>query len=133
MIRNVKTCLLKDVTNVLVGHDINQYRGWLRDVGNCGLAFAGDAPVFTSFYRMLIRFGTNSNYNGKDASWSAYGRLSRNMCIDATRPDDEGRYSFWKQTGINPDAQVELENYFNQAVWGGDKRQFINNLTHILK
>jgi len=133
MIRNVKTCLLKDVTNVLVGHDINQYRGWLRDVGNCGLAFAGDAPVFTSFYRMLIRFGTNSNYNGKDASWSAYGRLSRNMCIDATRPDDEGRYSFWKQTGINPDAQVELENYFNQAVWGGDKRQFINNRTHILK
>lgn len=133
MVRNVKTCLLKDVTNVLVGHDIQCYRGWLRDVGNCGLAFAGDAPVFHAFYRMLIRFGNDSKYNGHDAIWNAYGRLSRNMSMDFKSPDAKGRYSFWIQTGISPDAQVELENYFNLAVWGGDKRQFIYNLETLLK
>lgn len=133
MIRNVKTCLLKDVTSVNFGHDLVQYRSWLHDVAQCGLAFAGDCPVFCKFYRMLARFGHAGNYTNKGHEWSAYGRLSRHLLITETEPDAHGRYSFWLQTGISPDAQIELENYFDQAVWGNDKRQFINNLHSLLK
>lgn len=133
MVRNVKTCLLKDVTNVNNGHDEKQYRAWLKDVANCGIAFAGDCPVFCKFYRMLARFGVEGNYNGKGHEWSCYGRLSKHLSLTSNTPDDVGRYSFWLQTGISPDAQVELENYFDQAVWGDDKRQFINNLETLIK
>lgn len=133
MVRNVKTCLLKDVTNVNNGHNEKTYRAWLSDVAKCGLAFAGDCPVFCAFYRMLARFGVDGNYNGKGHEWAAYARMSKHMGIQATSPDDTGRYSFWLMTGISPDAQVELENYFNLAVWGHDKRQFITNLHLLLK
>jgi len=82
---------------------------------------------------MLARFGVDGNYNGKGHEWSCYGRLSKHLSLTSTAPDDIGRYSFWLQTGISPDAQVELENYFDQAVWGDDKRQFISNLETLLK
>lgn len=133
MVRNVKTCLVKDVTALAVGHDVVQYRAWISDVAACGLAFCADVPVLGSFYRMLQRFGQPGNYNGKDALFSAYRTLSKNAHSTHTAPDTCGRYSFWLQTGINPDAQEQLENYFDAGVWGGDKRQFINNLHTLLK
>lgn len=133
MIRNVKTCLLKDVTAISFGHDVTQFRSWLADVSACGLSFCADVPVMGAFYRMLQRFGVAGNYSGKDAIFSAYRTLSKNACIQADTPDDQGRFSFWKQTGIHPDAQCQLEQYFDNGVWGGDKRQFINNLHTLIK
>jgi len=133
MIRNVKTCLLKDVTAVSLGHDITQYRAWLADVSACGLSFCADVPVMGAFYRMLQRFGDKGNYNGRDAMFNCYRTLSKNAQINYTEPDATGRFSFWKQTGIHPDAQLQLEKYFDDGIWGGDKRQFINNLHHIIK
>jgi hypothetical protein len=133
MVRNVKTCLVKDVTALAVGHDVTQYRSWIADVASCGLSFCADVPVLGAFYRMLQRFGQPGNYNGKDALFSAYRTLSKNAHSDCDTPDSSGRYSFWLQTGIHPDAQEQLERYFDTSVWGGDKRQFISNLHQLLK
>jgi hypothetical protein len=133
MVRNVKTCLVKDVTALAIGHDLVQYRAWLADVSACGLAFCADVPVMGAFYRMLQRFGQPGNYNGKDAMFSAYRTLSKNAKSQFETPDSRGRYSFWLQTGIHPDAQMQLEKYFDNGIWGGDKRQFISNLHTILK
>jgi len=127
MVRNVKACLLKDVTAVNLGHDVKAYRAWLFDVANCGLAFSADVPVLGAFYNMLHRFGVQGNYNSKDAIFNSYSVLSKGVHLTASLPDAVGRFSFWKQTGIHPDAQLQLENYFCSAVWGDDKRQFINN------
>lgn len=133
MVRNIKTCLLKDVTAVNLGHDIDMYKSWLFDVAGCGQTFAGDVPVLGSFYRMLKRFGVEGNYHDKDARFSCYRTLSKGMHIPFVTPDDYGRYSFWLQTNIHPDGQIALEDYFDNAVWGGDKRQFIENYSHIIK
>lgn len=133
MVRNVKTCLLKDVTAVNLGHDVGMYRAWLADVAGCGQTFAGDVPVLGSFYNMLKRFGVEGNYHDKDHQFSCYRTLSKNCHIPFDAPDDHGRYSFWLQSGINPDGQLALEEYFDNAVWGGDKRQFIENHDHIIK
>jgi len=134
MIRNVKTCLLKDVTAVNLGHDVLAYQRWLKSISDCGLAFCADVPVLGSFYRMLGRFGKDGALmDGKRSAFNAYATLSKNAKITFNQPDDYGRYSFWLQTGIHPDAQVELENYFDNSIWGGDKRQFINNYSHIIK
>lgn len=132
MVRNIRTCLLKDVTNVSVGIDTRQYRAWLFDVAACGQSFCADVPVMGDFYRMLHRFGEKGRYNGDDAMFNCYRTLSRNAKSTAVAPDDDARYSFWLQTGINPDAQKHMEEYFQNSVWGGDKRQFINNIHYLL-
>lgn len=133
MVRNVKTALLKDVTSVNLGHDIGAYQRWLKDVSMCGMAFAGDVPVFGEFYKMLRRFGKEGSINANiNTEFDSHHTLSRNCHIPHSTPDDVGRYSFWKQTGIHPDAQEQLENYFAQAVWGGDKRQLVYNYSTLI-
>lgn len=134
MVRNVKTCLLKDVTNVLLGHDVNAYRVWLRGIASCGKTFSGDTPVLGSFYRMLNRFSVEGRLSHTmNSAFDAYSRLSHSCRIAYDQPDDVGRYSFWLQTGIHPDAQLLLEDHFNNSVWGGDKRQLINNYHQLIK
>lgn len=133
MVRNVKTCLLKDVTSVNLGHDVTQYRAWLADIAGCGLSFAADVPILGAYYRMLQRFGQAGRYHGDDSMFNCYRTLSKNSRISSTVPDALGRYSFWLQTGIHPDGQQAIENYFEEAIWGGDKRQLINNIHYILK
>jgi hypothetical protein len=129
MVRNPKTCLTKDVTCVNLGHDIESYRHLLRDIGTCGSATCADIPVMGSFYRMLVRFGVAGNYSGKwDSEYSYYHRSSLNAHAKFDSPDHYGRYSFWKMSGISPDAQLAIESYFDTSVWGADKRQFINQL-----
>lgn len=133
MVRNVKTCLLKDVTAVQLGHDVVQYRAWLANIASCGTSFACDVPIMGAFYQMLDRFGKAGKYNGHDSAFDCYRRLSKNAKCLATTPDAEGRYSFWKQTGIHPDGQIAAEEYFNAAIWGDDKRQFIENVHTLIK
>lgn len=134
MVRNVKTCLLKDVTSVQLGHDINAYRIWLRGIANCGKTFSADVPVLGAFYRMLYRFSQEGKLSETTISkFDAYHTLSKSCHIPYESSDADGRYSFWKQTGIHPDAQLELESYFDNSIWGGDKRQVIDNFHTIIK
>lgn len=134
MVRNVKTCLAKDVTCVSLGHNVNEYRRWLRDIGSCGLATCADIPVLGEFYRMLQRFGVDGNYGGSfDNEYKWYKLSSRNAQCKFFTPDSYGRYSFWRSTGIVPDAQLELEAYFRNSIWGDDKRQLIENIGDLLQ
>ncbi len=132
MVRNIRTALTKDTTVVNLGHDVEAYRRRLHDVGTCGLAVAADVPVFGAFYRMLKRFGTEGQYQGRDDDYNWYRQASRNAIAKYSHPDPYGRYSFWLSTGISPDAQEELERYFDESVWGDDKRQIIDQHFGIL-
>jgi hypothetical protein len=131
MVRNVKTCMSKDVTCVNLGHNLKQYRVWLSKIGECGSTAAAGVPVLQSFYNMLSRFGTagkldnGANFEG-EYTWQM--KMIKGLGGLSTNIDDTARYSFWMQTGISPDHQCEMEQYFNSSVWGGDKRQLINNL-----
>lgn len=134
MVRNVKTCLTKDVTCVTLGHNIREYRNWLYDVGNCGLATCQDVPVLGSFYRMLKRFGIQGKYTGSfDDSFKWYKISSRNANCPVDTVDDYGRYSFYVSTGMIPDVQIELEHYFDSSIWGADKRQLVENISHLIQ
>ncbi len=135
MVRNVKTCLTKDVTSLNLGHDVKQYRYLLRDIGNCGLATAADVPVLGAFYRMLYRFGEEGKTSRwEHAEYNYYYRSSQNAFCPHDAPDDYGRYSFWKTTGMTPDAQISIEQYFDSSIWGADNRQVIDaNFYELLK
>jgi len=132
MVRNVRTCLVKDCTSVNLGHDVELFRRWLSDVAGCGLAFSADVPVMGSFYRMLKRFGVEGKYEAHTSEFSAYRSMSGGVNLTSDTPDDYGRYSFWLGTGINPDAQIVIEQLFDKAIWGGDKRQLIENIDYII-
>lgn len=127
MVRNVKTCLTKDLTSTNLGHRVDEYRSWLKDVGGCGLAIASDVPVLGSFYRMMERLGESGpRYNGMlDTEYKWYHTITRDCKSRSSTVDDYGRYSFWLSTDITPDQQLELEAHFDQVVWGADKRQLI--------
>jgi hypothetical protein len=130
MVRDVKRALQKDLLVVNLGHRQDEYRRRLMDVGNCGLATSADVPVMGAFYRMLVRFGVTGGYSQSDINeYSFYYTGARNAVCPATSPDDYGRFSFWQSTGITPDAQLELEAYFDASVWGADNRQVITELT----
>jgi hypothetical protein len=129
MVRNVRTALSKDVTVVNLGHRHDQYRSRLYDIGMCGLATCADIPVMGEFYRMLVRLGVPGAYSKWDyEQFDYYYVSSRNAKCAHDRPDDFGRYSFWLSTGILPDAQVAIESYFSESVWGADNRQIIESL-----
>jgi hypothetical protein len=132
MARNVRTALAKDCTSVNLGHNVDLFQRWLNDLSSCGLAFSADLPIMGSFYRMLGRFGTEGNYEGHSTEFSAYRNLSKGVHLEHSTPDANGRYSFWLSTGLTPDQQITIENCFDEAVWGGDKRQLITNIDYIL-
>jgi hypothetical protein len=130
MVRHIDTCMTKDITSVNFGDDVARYRELLFDVGNCGLATSADIPVMGSFYAMLKRFGVEGKEKAREHTY--YYVSAKNAKCHYTKPDHIARYSFYLQTGILPDAQIELEKYFNSSVWGGDKRQLISAKTQSL-
>jgi len=134
MVRNYKTCLSKDLTCINLGHNVGEYRAWLRDVGDCGLAVAADVPVLGAFYSMMTRIGMEGNYSHKgDSDYHWYTLSSRDASCRMTEPDPRGRYSFWLSTGLTPDEQEILEDHIKSFVWGDDKRQLIEALPVLFK
>lgn len=133
MVRNVKTCLSKDLTCVNLGHNEEEYRAWLHDVGTCGSAIANDIPILSEFYSMLRRMGREANYSHKfDNGYRWYYNASKNAHVPLVNtPDDHGRFSFWLSTGISPDLQISLEDILRTATWGASKRQ-LTSVIHSL-
>lgn len=134
MVRNVKTCLSKDLTCVTLGHSEDEYRAWMYDVGNCGLSIAADVPVLGVFYKTMKRLGIDAKYSTKEKDeYLWYRNLTKNCRNTHTTPDAYGRYSFWLSTGISPDEQEVLEDYIGAATWGGNKRQLITTISTLFK
>lgn len=131
MVRKPSVCMTKDVTCVNVGHDVEMYRRLLHMIGDCGLATAADIPVMGSFYRMLKRFGVPGELMNQESFYGYYYRSSFDAVCYNEVPDHHGRYSFWLMSGISPDAQMAIEDYFDHSVWGGDNRQVIDQLLPI--
>lgn len=134
MVRNYKTCLAKDLTCINLGHNVDEYRAWLRDVGNCGLSTAADVPVLGEFYKTLVRIGKDGDYSNKyESDFNWYRLSSRNATSRHQVPDQRGRYSFWLSTGLTPDEQEVIEDYLKTFIWGDDKRQIITTLSTLFQ
>jgi hypothetical protein len=134
MVRNLKTCMTKDVTAISIGHDIEIFQQMLMSIGDCGLATCADVPVLSSFYKMLKRFGKTPKGDFSERGYNYYYRSSRNAKCPTDVTDDQGRFSFYLSSGITPDAQVSIEEYFDTSVWGDhNQRQLICDLDYLLK
>lgn len=123
MIRDPRVTLSKDCYCVKPVRDVNTWNMMRYSISECGLALAGDVPVFNEFYSALGR--------GADLSKRSLRKLMNRgpetgmqfLAIGMHRkyqtPTTTCRVSFAKAFGIWPDEQVAMEEQYRiiQPVW----------------
>jgi len=117
MVRELKA-VVKDAACLCPS--VDGVRAWMGAVGECGLALAGDIPVYGAMYRAYARMGrvarVTGNHNFRNTGMAiACKGMARHMLGDVT---DCARASFFYAFGISPTLQVELEDYYNNIHLG---------------
>ncbi len=113
MVRNPVNCLDKDNTSLKPIRNEREWNTLRKSVSQCGLALAGDMPLFKAFYAMLGR-GAGDRVD-LDSTESGFKILARGMnCADGVITP-EARCSFFRAFNITPDEQVALEGQFDSA------------------
>lgn len=108
MCRDPRIVLDKDLVSV---RPINDRETWAKQasaIADCGLALAGNLPVFCSFYSMI-------HQGKKVARELATGMdyLARGMTGGRSDVHPSARFSFYKAFGITPDEQEALELHYD--------------------
>lgn len=129
MVRDPRTTLDKDLANVNPATnetDFNYLRG---SVGLCGLALAGDVPVYCEFYNSLCHGTWGPKFEKRrveqglrtGAEYLALGMHAKHQA-----PTTEARVSFWRAFGMTPDEQVALEDLYHRwrPVWNTGRTVF---------
>lgn len=126
MIRDPHTTLSKDSMSIIPLESELSYGAWIKAVGECGLALAGDVPIYGSFYNCLVRNGTrlmrgrSSNLHKHQLMASGMTYLAKDMHYKYAPPTQEGRASFYFSYGVLPAVQQDLEAYYDAKIleWG---------------
>lgn len=115
MVRNIPTSLRKDSLCTLSIESAKALRGWMTAVGEGGMSLTGGIPVVQSFYRALCRIGGEvyTKVATECARHSGMALLSKGMERKYSEPSANVRFQVFKAWGILPDAQVELEKYYD--------------------
>lgn len=114
MCRDPRTATVKDGTCRLDVSQVSSMKAWAGSVADCGMALAGDMPIFCSFYPMLQRYAGGSRmdwmvrHSGykNGLQWLSEGMSVRSGVTDASR------LSFWRAWDILPHVQRLIEEYY---------------------
>jgi hypothetical protein len=113
MVRNPHIAVAKDCFSI---HALDRYMGAAKQLtvlAAGGLSLTGGLPVWQSFYRLLAR-----NWCGVVESnivpEGGMAIMSHRMERKISSVHHMTRYSFWRAFGILPDAQLELEAYYDR-------------------
>lgn len=117
MVRNVRTCLIKDPMCLQPINNERSLRKWLWAVGTCGLSLVPGIPILGSFYSVFERHGVRTSKKHilhifKNTSMSE--RLG-SATFTSRQPTPESRASFCTAFGITPDYQIALEKYYDSV------------------
>lgn len=117
MVRNIRQSLAKDSVSIKPLDNELIFRKWCGEVGDCGLSLTGGVPVVAEFYKVLQRAsgGVRSVRLGYDPVFETGMRMmARGMERKDTEVLAKTRVSFYYAFGVQPDTQVEWENYYRQ-------------------
>lgn len=114
MCRNPRTASVKDHMSRLNLNTVKLAKCWAGAVSDCGLALAGDMPIFHQYYDVYHRYsqGTRADWMEKDGRfangmlWLSKRMTRRYGVTDATR------ISFWRAWNILPHEQRAIERYY---------------------
>ncbi len=120
MVRDPRVVLSKDLCVVKPVRDEQTWKKFRRAIGECGLALAGDVPVFNQFYSALFRDTTLSKGAMKKfrkrSPETGMDYLALGMHPKFSEPTSCCRVSFAKAFGIWPDLQVAMEQEYANVV-----------------
>jgi hypothetical protein len=120
MIRNVHTCLERDLMTSRLDQGEANWKKRLGAIADCGLAMNGGVPVFQSFYLMMKR-AAGGLKGTLDERNSGFYRMSVGMTTAIAEPSVRSRISFHRNWGITASDQIRLEEAFDDTtlVYGG--------------
>lgn len=94
-------------------------RRWMRAVADCGLALAGDMPVFSAHYGAYARHAGEVKPRSSDHAAFAHGLMYMSKGMKQRfGVTVETRLSFWRAWGILPHEQVAIERYYESLSFG---------------
>jgi hypothetical protein len=111
MVRHPARALEKDLIQVKMFQTQKQWRAKMVAVAGCGLALAGDMPIYHQFYSTLACFGAEKNVELTTGS----DYLAIGLEVHHHQPTPETRASFYRAFGIPPDQQIALEGYYESV------------------
>jgi hypothetical protein len=112
MVRDPRVVLSKDLVVVKPIQHESDYNFYRRAIGMCGMALAGDVPIFCQFYQTLIRGTAETKRRVELESGMQY--LALRMSARFREPTATARVSFWEAFGIPPDIQIALEQDYSR-------------------
>lgn len=120
MCRNPHVASVKDTICRLDVAKVVDMQAWAGSVSDCGLALAGDMPVFSAYYGLMARYSQDKraewmkHHSGyaNGLLWLSKGMVRRHGVTDASR------ISFWQAWDILPHEQRAIEEYYAQVEIG---------------
>jgi len=113
MVRDPATSVAKDSFSLVPFTTPRIMRAWMGSLGDGGLALNSGIPVMQAFHRMYKRESHGHVMGDHPALETGSRLLSKGMTPEIREVTPRARYSFWLGTGVLPDEQVELENYYD--------------------
>ncbi|AAG02571.1 RNA-dependent RNA polymerase, partial [Tobacco mottle virus] len=107
------TAIAKDCATVI---NWEQLTAWWAAIGKCGLAVLSGMPIYTNFYRWLIRIGKVGGVE-RHPVWKNEGLRWYTMGLDLSGQQvitDEARLSFAAAFGVTPQMQEALEGIYDE-------------------
>lgn len=113
MCRNPHTALVKDTMCLKRIVRENEWRSWVRSVGECGMALAGGIPMFQEFYSAYVRSAGRAKVYEKYRADGGLKLAAKGMHRRYSEIHPKTRYSFYVAWGILPDAQIAAEQVYS--------------------
>jgi len=112
MMRDPRKSISKDLISLKRIESQKDFDYYRKAKSDCGLAMAGDLPIFGSFYRMLGR-GTAVKVTPDLLPTSGMEFMARGLSRGARPVTTESRVSFYKTFDVTPGEQIAIEDYYD--------------------
>ncbi len=119
MVRNVAAVFLKDPICLVPIVNDKSLRKWMYAVGECGGALCSGVPVLQAFYAAFQRLGLPCRREFVEYVYKGRSQLQLGVGVRDAHITPLARCSFYFAFGIEPEAQVRLESYFQQLEMEG--------------
>lgn len=117
MIRSLDAVFLKDML-CMQGTTLSEFKHWLFQVGTGGTILNDGVPVFQELYQLYLRVGERGELSrvvNNDFVYSGLVQLTKRMTFEALPITSENRLEFYHVTGLVPELQIALEEWFKSA------------------
>lgn len=115
MVRDPRVSITKDCVALKPLDNHKVAKMWMASIGKCGLSLTGGIPILQHFYTMLVR-GSEGAKMLVDPTIGTYRDLTIGMKREViTEISCETRFSFWLAFGVTPEAQIAIENFYQDT------------------